>query len=48
MSKGRTLVWFGLNWSLDLYDQFIGPAAHRHQNHYEQDEGQVRGLWGHR
>jgi hypothetical protein len=19
---GRTLVWFGLNWSLDLYDQF--------------------------
>jgi SNF2 family DNA or RNA helicase len=20
--KGRTLVWFGLNWSLDLYDQF--------------------------
>lgn len=20
--NGRTLVWFGLNWSLDLYDQF--------------------------
>lgn len=20
--RGHTLVWFGLNWSLDLYDQF--------------------------
>ena len=20
--SGNTLVWFGLNWSLDLYDQF--------------------------
>ncbi len=21
-TMGHTLVWFGLNWSLDLYDQF--------------------------
>jgi hypothetical protein len=21
-AAGNTLVWFGLNWSLDLYDQF--------------------------
>lgn len=31
--KGRTLVWFGLNWSLDLYDQFNARIRRQGQGH---------------
>lgn len=30
---GHTLVWFGLNWSLDLYEQFNARLARQGQKH---------------
>lgn len=30
---GRTLVWFGLNWSLDLYEQFNARVRRQGQGH---------------
>jgi hypothetical protein len=30
---GHTLVWFGLNWSLDLYDQFNARIRRQGQGH---------------